>query len=157
MSNDMNQSRNTGKVSNALAKVQAEMGVLVVDKSGYNYKYLTLAKILEVVLPIAGKHNLSILQLPSVEVVGEEPWVKVVTRLSCEEEWIESYFSFPMILPTKKTDTEIMTMGSTVSYIRRFALQSILGIAGADQDPEEAQKEEIEGNNLPNPNAPKLK
>ncbi len=136
-------SNNTGRVSNALAKVQAEMGVFVVDKEGYNYKYLTLAKMLEVIFPIAGKHNLSIIQFPSVFVQDSEPWVKIVTRLGCEDEWLESEFVFPMIIPTKKTDTDIMSMGSTVSYLRRFALQAILGIAGADKDPEQAQKEDI--------------
>ena len=136
-------SNNTGKVSDALAKLQAEMGVFVVDKDGYNYKYLTLAKMLEVILPIAGKNGLSIAQFPSIEVIADQPWVKIVTRLGCEDEWIESEFSFPMIEPSKKTDTDIMSMGSTISYLRRFALQSILGIAGADKDPEQAQKESI--------------
>ena len=151
----MNQSRNTGKVSNALAMVQAEMGTFVVDKEGYNYKYLTLAKILEVVLPIAGKHNLSILQFPNIEVVEGSPWVTIKTRLSCEDEWIESDFSFPMIEVSKKTDTEIMMGASTVTYLRRITLQSILAIAGADKDPEEMQKENLE--NRPNPNEVKLK
>ncbi len=157
MKSTFNQSRNTGKVSMALAQTQMEMGAFIVDKAGYNFKYLTLAKILEVLLPIAGSHNLSISQFPSVEVVGEEPWVNIMTRISCDEEYFDSNFSFPMILPTKKTDTEIMTMGSTVSYLRRYAIQSIFGISGADADPEEMQRDEIEGNDRPNPNAPKLK
>ena len=156
--NDNRQSKDTEKVSNALSKVQGEMGVFVVDKEGYNYKYLTLAKMLEVILPIAGKHNLSIVQLPSVHAVEDSPWVTVVTRLGCEEQYIENTFSFPMILPTKKTDTDIMSMGSTISYMRRFALQSILGIAGADVDPEERQKNDIENSSeRKNPNATGLK
>ena len=150
-----NQSRNTGKVSDALAKTQAEMGAFVVDKAGYNYKYLTLAKILDVLLPIAGKHSLSIAQFPTIEVFNEEPWVNIMTRISCADEYFDSHFSFPMIQPTKKTDTEIMTMGSTISYMRRYALQSIFGISGADKDPEEMQAEEH--SERPNPNATKLK
>ena len=144
---------NTGKVSMALSKVQMEMGLFIVDKEGYNFKYLTLAKMLEVILPVSGKHNLSIMQFPSIEVVGEQPWVTIVTRLSCEDEWIENEFQFLLIEPTKKTDTEIMCAGSTVSYLRRFALQSILGIAGADKDAEDIQNRDISDNS----NAPKLK
>jgi len=144
ISGEMKQSLNTGKVSNALAKVQAEMGVLTVDKSGYNYEYLTLAKMLEVLLPISGKHNLSIAQFPKVVVVDEQPWVGLSTRISCEEEYFDSYIEFPMIEVSKKTDTDIMMMGSTISYLRRFVLQSIFSISGADKDPEQMQKENIE-------------
>ena len=143
----MNQSRNSGKVSNALAKAQAEFGLFVVDKAGYNFKYLTLGKMLEVALPILGKHNVSLIQDSGVEVVGEEPWIKVTTRVSCEEEWVESTLSFPMIIPTKKTDTDIAMLGSTISYLRRYALQSMLGIAGSDTDVEEMQDEETKFKN----------
>ena len=144
---------NTGKVSMALSKVQMEMGLFVVDKEGYNFKYLTLAKMLEVILPVSGKHNLSIMQFPSIEAVDGQPWVTIVTRLSCEDEWIENEFQFLLIEPTKKNDTEIMCAGSTVSYLRRFALQSILGIAGADKDAEDIQSRDISDSS----SAPKLK
>ncbi len=140
----MNQSKNSGKVSNALAKVQAEMGTFTVNKEGYNFAYLTLAKILEIVLPIAGKHNMSIMQFPTIDIVADAPWVTILTRINCDEEWIEDKISFPMILPTKKTDTEIMCMGASISYMRRFALQSILGIAGNDKEIEDIQMDEIE-------------
>ncbi len=142
-----NQSRNTGKVSDALAKVQAEMPVFTVDKEGYQFRYLTLAKIFEILLPIAGKHNLSIAQFPSVEVIDDQPWVNIMTRISCEDEYFDSNFSFLMILPSKKNDTDIMSMASTVSYLKRFAIQSIFGISGADEmDPEQRQKEDMDEN-----------
>jgi len=49
-----------------------------------------------------------------------------------------------MMEPTKKTDSELNMMGSTISYLRRYALQSLLGIAGADKDVEEIQSENLE-------------
>ena len=137
----MNQSRNTGKVSAALAKAQAEFGVFVVDKDSYNFSYLTLGKILDVALPILGKYNISLIQDSAVEVVGEEPWIKVTTRISCDDEWVESVLSFPMIIPSKKTDTDIAMLGSTISYLRRYALQSMLGVAGTDKDVEQLNEE----------------
>ena len=139
-------SNNTGKEAIALAKVQMEMGVFTVNKDGYNFSYLNLAGILEKVLPIMGKHGLAMMQFPSVEVVSEQPWVKVVTRLSCEDEWIETELSFPLIEPTKKTDTDMSMLGSSVSYLRRYAVQSILGIAGADKDVEDMQAETVREN-----------
>jgi len=144
-------SNNTGKVAIALSKTQAEMGVLRVNKEGYNFSYLNLAGILEHVLPIAGKHGLAIMQFPSVSVVDEQPWVKVVTRLSCEDEWIDSELSFPLIEPTKKTDSDMSMMGSNISYQRRYALQSVLGIAGADKEVEDMQKETLDSNRTSEP------
>ncbi len=140
----MHQSRNTGKVSNALAKVQAEFISFEVDKDGYNFSYLTLAKILEVALPIMGKHNVSIVQSPELEIVGDRPWVRLTTRVGCEDEWYDSVLSFPMIEMSKKTDTEIMMCASTVAYLRRISIQAILGIAGSDKSPEDMQIENIE-------------
>ncbi len=134
-------SNNTGKVAIALAQTQAEIGVLTVNKEGYNFSYLNLAGILKHVLPIAGKNGLAIMQFPSVEIVDEQPWVRLVTRLAVEDEWIESVLSFPLIEPTKKTDSDMSMMGSNISYQRRYALQSILGIAGADREVEDMQKE----------------
>lgn len=137
-------SPNTGKVAIALANLQMKMGTFTVNKKGYNFSYLNLAGILEKVLPIMGESGLAVMQFPSVEVIDEQPWVKVVTRLSCEDEWIESEVSFPLIEPTKKTDSDMSMLGSTVSYLRRYALQSILGIAGADKEVEDMQIENAE-------------
>ncbi len=142
----MNQSRNSGKVAEALSMVQGQMGVFEVNRKGYNYSYLDLAGILSVALPIMGKYGLSIMQFPSVEVIDSQPWVVVLTRLNVQDEWIESTLSFPMIEPSKKTDSDIMMCASTVTYLRRISIQGILGIAGSDKDVEQMQEEEINKN-----------
>ena len=139
-----NASKTAGKVAMALSKAQMEFGVFTMNREGYNYKYLDLAGILEKVYPILGKHNLAIIQGASLEVRGDTPYVIVTTRLMCEDEWIEDVLDFPMIEPTKKTDTDIMMLGSTISYLRRYAIQSMLGIAGSDKQVEDMQKESIE-------------
>ncbi len=133
----MNQSRNTGKISNALAKTQAEFGKFTQNKQAYSFSYLDLAGILEHALPIMGNNNLSLTQSTSVEVVNEEPWVKVFTRLGCEDEWYDYELSFPMMSPRKGMTEELMLLGSTSSYLRRYQVQSILGISGSDKSVEE--------------------
>ena len=139
-----NANKTAGKVAVALSKAQMEFGVFTMNREGYNYKYLDLAGILEKVYPILGKYNLAIVQGASLEVRGDTPYVIVTTRLMCEDEWIEDVLDFPMIEPTKKTDTDIMMLGSTISYLRRYAIQSMLGIAGSDKQIEDIQKEGIE-------------
>ena len=150
----MKQSKNTGKVSNALAKAQQEMGVFSADKTAYSFSYLSLAGILEKALPILGKHNLSLIQGVSVEVKNDTPWVKVTTRLSCEEEFIESELEFPMMEPRKGMTEELMLLGSTSSYLRRYSTQMMLGITGGDKEIEDIVDSENNGNSS---NAPKLK
>ena len=149
----MKTSNETGKVALALSKAQSEFGVFTTNREGYNYKYLDLAGILEKVYPVLGKHNLALIQGSALKVKDEMPYVVVTTRIQCEKEWIEDILEFPMIEPTKKTDTDIMMLGSTISYLRRYALQSMLGIAGTDKQVEDMQKEAI----AENTDAPKLK
>ena len=151
----MNQSRNTGKVSSALAQAQAEFGVITQNKAAYSFSYLDLAGILQHVLPILGKHNLSIVQSSNVEVNDGEPWAVVYTRLGCEDEWLETSISFPMMQPRKGMTEDLMLLGSTISYLKRYSLQSMLGISGADKQVEEIV--DAAKDDLPNPNAPKLK
>ena len=145
-------SRNdTGKVAMALSACQTEFGIFTTNKDGYNFKYLDLAGILEKIYPIMGKHKLAMFQGSSLEVKDEMPYIFVTTRLQCEDEWIETVLEFPMIEPTKKNDTDIMMLGSTISYLRRYAVQSMLGIAGTDRQAEDMQKEAIEADRKSNP------
>ncbi len=133
----LNQSRNTGKVSNALSKVQGEMGSFEVTKQAYSFSYLDLAGIFKVLLPIMGKHNLSIYQTIEVEVQGDTPWVYVTARLGCEDEWYDTKLGFPMMAARKGLSEDLMLLGSTSSYLKRYQVQSIFGIAGSDRTVEE--------------------
>lgn len=148
----MKTSRNdTGKVAIGLSKCQGEFGLFTTNREGYNYKYLDLAGILEKIYPLLAKHNIALIQGSELIVNDGEPYVVVTTRLQCEDEWIEDRIEFPMIEPTKKTDTDIMMLGSTISYLRRYAVQSMLGIAGTDRQAEDMQKEAIEADRKSNP------
>ena len=133
-----------GELSDALAKAQAEFPTFEVNKLGFNFEYLSLSGILKIVLPILGKHGVSVVQKPSVKIVGERPCISVLTILQKGNDSTENVLEFPMMEPTKKTDSELNMMGSTISYLRRYALQSLLGIAGADKDVEEIQSENLE-------------
>jgi len=144
----LTQSRNTGKVSNALAKVQAEMGLFKQNKTAYSFNYLDLAGILEKVLPIMGKHNLSLIQGSEVEVITDQPWIKVTARLSCEEEYVENTMSFPMMEARKGMTEDLMLLGSSISYLRRYQVQLMLGIAGSDKQVEESSDEQYQDENM---------
>ena len=142
----MKRSKSITKLSEALAKSQSEYPPFVNNRSGYNFQYLDLAGILKIALPILGKNGLSVIQESGFLVKGDVPYISVLTLLSCEDEFIENYITFPMILPSKNTDTDIGCMGSTISYLRRYALQAMLGVYGNDEEVEQIVQENNNNN-----------
>jgi len=131
-------------LTKALSKAHKELNSFSVDKEGYNFKYLTLSAIYKKALPVLSQNGLSLSSKGSVFVRDETPWVKVITTLYCGNEFISNELSFPLIETVKKTDTEVMMLGTTISYLTRYNVQSLLSISGSDKDIEEIQKENIE-------------
>ena len=141
-----NRSQTIGLLTKALSVAQGELTTFNVDRAGYNFKYLTLSAIYEKVLPVLSKNGLALSSTSNVYVKDEQCWVKVSTSLLWGDEFITNENSFPLIEVTKKTDTDIMMLGSTISYLTRYSVQSLLGISGSDKDAEQMQKENIEEN-----------
>lgn len=141
----MKRSESVENLTKALSKSHKELRSFKVDKEGYNFKYLTLAKIYEVALPVLSSNGLSLSNNTNVFVRDEQPWVKVTTTLFFGNEFISNELSFPLIEPTKKTDSDIMMLGSTISYLTRYNVQALLAIAGSDKDVEDLHKEKITG------------
>jgi hypothetical protein len=89
-------------------------------------KYASLASVQQAARPIF-EHGLSYVQLPDYD--GQ--LVRLTTRLMHESgEFIEFTTSAPLA-PGKQ---QIQALGSTISYLRRYALSSLLGIAAGDDD-----------------------
>lgn len=141
----MKTSENVENLTKALSKSHKELKSFKVDKEGYNFKYLTLSKIYEIALPVLSANGLALTNSSSVYVRDSQPWIKVITTLCWGNEWIRNELTFPLIEPSKKTDTDIMMLGSTISYLTRYNVQSLLSISGTDKDVEQIQKEEIIG------------
>jgi len=132
----MKRSNTVGNLMTALAKSQAEFPKFEKNKKAYNYEYLTLDGILSHILPILGKNGIAIIQEHRMEVKNEMPFVLIISELYCGDEWIRHTIMFPLGEPNKGS-SEIMQCGSTGSYLRRYALLSMLGISGGDREIEE--------------------
>lgn len=129
-----------GKLASALAKAQAKFvhpkkdkhAEIRSDKGDYSYEYADLASVIDAVrLPLA-ENDLTPIQTP---------WagngVCVVTTLLAHSsgEWLESELSFPI------ADRRPQTLGSIITYLRRYALGALLGVASeADDDAKFAQE-----------------
>jgi hypothetical protein len=102
------------------------------SKSGYNYKYTDLPRLLELYNPILAKHKLRIVQLPFTE----EGRVGVHTMLLHESgEHLDARVSFPVVRDDKRSIEQVA--GGAISYLRRYSLKCILSIEsdeGIDPD-----------------------
>ena len=119
----------TPELCAALAKAHTELTNPKKDSKAelgqYSYKYASLGAILDHVRPVLAKHGLSIAQ--NVEI--QEGRVEVTTLLTHAS---GGWLSFgPIAGPTGNT---WQTLGSGITYGRRYALTAALGIAAEDDD-----------------------
>lgn len=118
-----------------LDKAISELPAMVKDTKGYNYKYFDINQMLAVIKPVFKKHGLLLLQ-PLTNVDGKPAITTMVIDLETGVV-LEGTFVFP-----DKDDPQ--KQGSTITYNRRYALQSFLGLEAEDDDGKKAtQKDEL--------------
>lgn len=92
-------------------------------------KYASLAAHLAALKPIAAKHNLSILQFPET---SREGHIGVRTHIIHKNgNSISSFVGIPA-----KDDMNGQQAGAVISYLRRYAIASVCGVATDDDDAE---------------------
>ncbi len=123
----MNKSESIAAISAAIAKAQAEVENAGKNAANPHFKsrYADLAEILNTVRPVFSAHNLAILQMPSFS----DGVASVETMISHSSgEWISSVCSAPV----SKQDAQ--GVGSAITYLRRYSLAAMAGIAQEDDD-----------------------
>jgi len=110
----------------ALANFQQEVPVIHKGTSGYGYTYANLSQIFEVINPLLKKHNLGFTQM-----VGENN-IKTILFHTESGETLETITNIPQGV-TLKGMNDFQVLGSAITYIRRYALSSILGLV-TDKD-----------------------
>lgn len=142
------------EIAAALAKAQGEMTGAVKDAANpfFKSKYADLASVWEACRGPLTKNGIAIVQFPKTEYTGTpEPYqwtaksgetrngvrviciVSVLTRLTHSSgQWMEDAVS--TMLPTG----DPQSVGSAITYLRRYALQSVAGVAPEDDDAEAA-------------------
>jgi hypothetical protein len=129
----MNKSDTIEMLASSLSKFQGEIQNCFKGKTGYGYKYADLASILDDVRPILAKYELSILQMPS----NDPESVTLETMLMHSSgQWISETMRMP--IESAKGMSRAQTIGSVISYARRYALTSFLGISQTDDDTDAA-------------------
>jgi hypothetical protein len=110
----------------SLAEFQQEVPTIHKATQGYGYTYADLPKIFEVINPLLKKHGLGFTQL-----INGTELVTIVFHVESGET-IESKTAIPQGVALKGMN-DFQVLGSAITYLRRYALSSILGIV-SDKD-----------------------
>jgi hypothetical protein len=93
----------------------------------FSYTYADLPSVIDSVKGAFTKNGLSFTQFPSVDVVNK--LVTVTTLIMhTSGQFLESSLSMGLV------DTKPQTVGSAITYARRYALSAMAGIAAEDDD-----------------------
>ena len=125
------QSPSLGALAAALAKAQGEMSSAKKDALNPHFKskYADLASVWDACRVALSKNSLSVVQ----RVSNHSDGVKVRTRLlHSSGEWIEDSLVVPIAQRTAQS------IGSSITYARRYALAAMVGVAADDDDGNEA-------------------
>jgi hypothetical protein len=127
----------------ALASFQQEVKPIHKNTNGFNYKYADLSKIFEVINPLLKKHGLGFTQ----PLNGTQ--LKTVLFHIESGEHIESLIDIPQNVKLNKMN-DFQVLGSAITYLRRYALSSMLGLitdddldASGDQQPKKQSKPQL--------------
>ena len=128
----MNRSESIAKIAAALVKAQAEMGNAVKDSKNpfFKSKYADLNAVREAFMPALNKHGVSVIQPTSV--IDGKLYVETVL-LHESGEFLSGLYE---VVVGKQNDPQ--ALGASISYSRRYGLQSMVNIGAADDDAESA-------------------
>ena len=123
-------SQQISEITKALIAVQAKIKDPDKNTKGYNYKYADLPSVLQLVRPVLTENGLCVTQL--LTQTDNQEMIRCTTLLIHESgQYFESTFAMP--IEVKKGMSQAQCIGSTCTYMRRYTLQALIGIA-ADED-----------------------
>ncbi len=125
---NQNESEELNKLFEALAKSQLEMEVARTDSINPYFKsrYADLASIVKASRPFLAKNGLCVIQRT---VTDDDGQTILFTRLCHSSgQWIESNMA------VKPPKADIQTMGSYLTYLRRYMYAALTGVVASDED-----------------------
>lgn len=124
----METSEQINDLAAALAKAQGQIKGAVKDSTNPHFRssYADLASVWEACRSALTENGLAVIQTPHTDEAGNCHIVTMMTHSSGQ--WIRDTFSLP---PTK---ADPQGYGSAITYMRRYALAAIVGVAPEDDD-----------------------
>ena len=123
----MSEDKGSGTLAEALVAAQMDMPAVEADQTNpfFKSRYVTLGHLMAKVRPVLNRHGLMVAQFPSSQ-DGKPTLVTLLIHESGER--IE--YEAPLVM--SKNDAQ--AFGSAVTYARRYALASALGISDQEDD-----------------------
>jgi len=137
------QSEQINELAKALCAFQAEVATPKKGLQGFGYKYSDLSQVISTAKPILAKNHLSVSQSLSHTEQGHN--TIVTTLLHASGQYMQSECIIPQLAASKNLNAA-QTLGASISYMRRYAYQAILGMTSEDND----------GDTVPAPQQPKF-
>lgn len=114
-----------------LTKAQSEFPEITLDSKNphHGYKYVSLPHILKLIRPVLNKHGIFLTQ--AISEGTETGTVSLTTTLQHLDQ------SYSATMTARVDDGRIkgvQAIGSTITYLRRYQLCAILGLAGEEDD-----------------------
>lgn len=133
----MEKSTDIGKLAGALAEAQAEFKPVFKESDNpyFSSKYADLATVISATQPALARHGLVVVQSPIVQL--DQQKAGVVTMLAHSSgEWISQELILPATMRGKDNQPrfDAQSVGSAISYARRYAYQSVVGVAAEVDD-----------------------
>ena len=125
------QSETIGALAAALAKAQGEISPAMKDRTAKitqtaGYEYATLTSLWESARAALSKNGLAVTQVTNFDANGEI--VLLTTLLHSSGEWIGGVY------PIRTADQKPQTLGSALTYARRYAFGALVGLTSDDDD-----------------------
>lgn len=124
------------ELATALAKAQANIAAAKKDGTNPHFrsKFATIESVIDVIRKPLYENGLSFVQLPC----HHESGIGLTTTLMHSSgQWISSTMVLPIDMQKGRTD--VQAAGSTIAYMRRYALLALLGIPCEDTDGNDTQ------------------
>jgi hypothetical protein len=132
----------------ALIKAQSQMGSAVKDSKNPHFRhgYASLSSVIDAIIPVLNANGVGVLQLPSIE--GSEVRLTTILMHSSGQR-LSSTVGAPL---GKRQDAQ--SVGSAITYLRRYSLQSIMGLPVEDDDGNAASRRQPQRRQVPETAAP---
>ena len=117
----------------AFFEVQRKVGKVKKDSKGHNSRYASLGAVCDAVYPILEDYGVFVSQPPTRSTSGAGAGVLVVTEFVDVESGDTLRYETDCPMELKKL-SDPQAFGSSISYARRYALLSILGLVTEDDD-----------------------
>ncbi len=133
----MIKSQSIGSISDALSKAQGQFNAAIKDSTNPHFKskYADLASCIDATRKALSDNNLAVSQFPSMIIREENTFcVKVITLLSHSS---GEFFESEIIIPLGQVTPQ--SVGSSITYARRYSYAALLQISQEDDDANAAQ------------------